>query len=233
MCERLQISYNEVDLKNIKLKDAQLSLLQSQINPHFLYNTLDTIYWMSEFNRTSDVSQMVSSLSRLFRLSLAGDENDMVPLTTEIEHVECYLYIQQVRHQDQLSYLLDTQVDASHYMVNKLILQPLVENAILHGIDVTGCGTVKIYIFQERDCLIYEVRNTGTAVDISAIQEILKKPISAESGIGIRNINDRIRLRHGNEYGISCSLEKDETVFRVTIPVIQREVPAHDNTDDC
>lgn len=233
MCEKLQISYNEVYLKNIKLKDAQLSILQSQINPHFLYNTLDTIYWMSEFNMTKDVSQMVSSLSKLFRLSLAGDENDMVPLSSELEHVSCYLYIQQVRHQEQLKYEIDTQVEASDYMVIKLILQPLVENAILHGIDVTGSGTVKIHIFCSDDCLIYEVRNTGTDVNIDSIQEILNKPISAEKGIGIRNINDRIRLRHGNSYGINCTVEFGETIFKVTMPVIRKEEVPYDNTDDC
>lgn len=223
MCEKLQVSYNEVYLKNIKLKEAEISNLQAQINPHFLYNTLDTIYWMSEFNRTADVSQMISTLSRLFRLSLAGDENDMVPLSSELEHIRCYLYIQQVRHQEQLSYHINTELESSNFMVIKLILQPLVENAILHGIDVTGSGIVRIHIRQEGECLIYEVWNTGTGVNLDSIQEILQKPISAETGIGIKNINDRIKLRHGKSYGITCAVESGETVFRVTMPVIRIE----------
>lgn len=221
MCEKLQISYNEVYLKNMKLKDAKLSILQSQINPHFLYNTLDTIYWMSEFNHTKDVSQMVSSLSKLFRLSLAGDENDMVSLASELEHVECYLYIQQVRHQDQLKYQIDCEVHAADYMVIKLILQPLVENAIIHGIDRIGQGLVKIHISQKDECLVYEVINTGTNVNLDAINETLHKPISAETGIGIKNINDRIQLRHGEHYGITCEVRSGETIFRVTMPVLR------------
>ena len=98
---------------------------------------------------------------------------------------------------------------------------------------MTGSGTVKIHIFCSDDCLIYEVRNTGTDVNIDSIQEILNKPISAEKGIGIRNINDRIRLRHGNSYGISCTVEFGETIFKVTMPVIRKKEVPYDNTDDC
>lgn len=221
MSERLQSLYNEVYLKNIKLKDAQLSILQSQINPHFLYNTLDTIYWMSEFNRTQDVSRMISSLSRLFRLSLSGDENDMVSLESELEHVNCYLYIQKIRYQEQLECSVITDIRPADYMVIKLVLQPLAENAILHGIDTQGEGKVTIHIFEENECLIYEVTDTGGAADPEKINQILGNPISSEGGIGLKNIHDRIRLRHAGNYGINCRVENGRTIFRVTLPIIR------------
>ncbi len=221
MTEKLHTLYNEVYLNNLKLKESQLSALQSQINPHFLYNTLDTIYWMSQFHHTEDVSQMVSALSRLFRLSLSGDKNDMVPLESELEHVRCYMYIQQIRYQDHLSYTIDTQVDTKHLSALKLILQPIVENAILHGIDKRGCGNVKINIFEQDDNLVYEVIDDAGTADVEKISKLLNSPVQSNESIGLKNINDRIILRYSDRYGISCEVKDGKTIFHVLLPIIK------------
>lgn len=223
MSDELADLYNRVYLGNIRLKEAQLEALQAQINPHFLYNTLDTIYWMSEFNHTEDVSKMISALSQLFRLSLSGDQNDMIPLSSELEHIKCFLYIEKIRYDDQLEYDIrivdeDMAKNASDYMVLKLILQPITENAILHGIERCGKGNVNITISRDGECIKYEVSNTGSA-DVERINQILNGPAYQTGSIGLCNIQQRIHLKYGEQYGIICFNRDDCTVVQVRMPL--------------
>lgn len=228
MSEKLQLLYTQNYLSDIKLKQSQLATLQSQINPHFLYNTLDTIYWMSEFHHTHDVSEMISALSSLFRLSLSGDENDMVVLSTELEHTSCYMHIQQIRYQDQLNYNQQVDVDAENLLVLKLILQPIVENAVNHGIGSVKQGVINIHIFRQDDRLIYEVRDSAGAADAEKINRDLSVPVSPDGReIGLKNINDRILLRYPPDCGIRCYIEAGETVFRVVLPLIKKGGDEH------
>lgn len=226
MSQRLNTLYNEIYINEINLKEAQLSVLQAQINPHFLYNTLDTIYWVSEFNHIPEISKMVSSLSRLFQLSLSGDKHDMVPLKNEIEHVQCYLDIQQIRYQERLTYTLSNRLEHNDFLVLKLILQPLVENAILHGIDQVGSGHIDIVLRQENTCLIYQVKDSAALAQPDHINAMLNgefstfsESVTHKKGIGLRNIHERIILRYGKQYGIHCAVTEQQTVFTVRLPL--------------
>lgn len=223
MSDKLVELYERIYLGNIRLKEAQLAELQAKINPHFLYNTLDTIYWMSEFNGTKDVSQMVSYLSKLFRISLSGDQSSRIMLSKELEHIQCFLYIEKIRYGDQLEYSIELigaqlQEHTDDYMVLKLVLQPIVENALIHGIDQDGAGDINIRIWQEEENLIYEISNTGET-DIDHIRKILKDPGEQTNSIGLSNIQQRIQMKYGGNYGITCCNRDGCTVFRVEMPV--------------
>ncbi len=221
MSEKLQTLYTKVYLSELKLKQSQLSALQAQINPHFLYNTLDTIYWMSEFHHTSDVSQMIASLSALFRICISNGDSDQVSLKTEIEHVKCYMYIQQIRYQDQLSFSIHSTVDEERTSVMKLVLQPLVENAVIHGIGVVGHGTVTVEITQQEGKLVYEVSDDACVANAEEINAYIqaKDPVAEGKGIALRNINDRIVLRYSKQYGVTCICDGKRTTFRVLLPL--------------
>lgn len=223
MSDKLVELYERVYVGNIRLKEAQLEELQAKINPHFLYNTLDTIYWMAEFNGTKDVSQMVSYLSKLFRISLSGDQRARIPLSKELEHIQCFLYIEKIRYDDKLEYSIEIVGDelkehTDDYMVLKLVLQPIVENAVLHGIDQDGSGNINIRIWQEEEILVYEISNTGEA-DTEHIRRILEDPTYQTKSIGLCNIQQRIQLKYGEEYGITCFNRDGCTVFRVQMPL--------------
>lgn len=222
MSEKLNVLYNQVYLNEIHIKEMQLSALQAQINPHFLYNTLDTIYWMSEFHNTSDVSNMIGALSKFFRFAITGDDAT-VPLSTEIEHLKCYLYIQQIRHPNDLSYNIQVLCKNLELPVLKLILQPLVENAIIHGIEHKGQGHIEIVVSEENGCLLYKISDTANTADLEKINRCLTAQTTIgkqkKLHIGLSNIQNRIKLRYGSGYGVTCSVEDCKTVFQVKLPL--------------
>lgn len=202
MCRRLKMMHEQVYLSEIRLRDAELHALQSEINPHFLYNTLDTIYWMSEINKTWKVSEMVKSLSNLFRIALAPAPDGLVPLRLEREYIECYLTIQQVRYQDQIRFEFYVQEGLDDLKVLKLLLQPIVENAIIHGVEPAGGGRVVINIYREDDALVYKVFNEGTGVDIAEMETLMGEEQPGKRGLAIHNVNTRLKLRFGSEYAL-------------------------------
>jgi two-component system sensor histidine kinase YesM len=203
MCRRLKMMHEQVYLSQIRLRDAELQALQSEINPHFLYNTLDTIYWMSEISRTWKVSEMVKSLSNLFRIALTPAPNGLVPLSLEREYMQCYLTIQQVRYQDQIRFEFYVQDDLDELMVLKLLLQPIVENAIFHGVEPRGGGRVVINIYREDDSLVYKVFNEGEGVDIQEMRRLMHDEHPERRGLAIRNVSARLRLRFGDDGALS------------------------------
>ncbi len=227
MADKLQSSYEEVYLATLHEKEARLAMLQAQINPHFLYNTLDTIYWMSEMHHTKDISDMVASLSKLFRLSLAKDETPLIPLSKELEHLETYARIQTIRHGDDLTFRIKCNVTKT-LLVPRLILQPLVENAILHGIDKVGHGEVEVNITASDKILCYHVIDSAGLLDADAFNKKLMEPdeLNKEGfGIGINNINNRIKLISGKQYGIFAQNDGYKTTMSVVLPIeIEGEV---------
>jgi two-component system sensor histidine kinase YesM len=200
MCRRLKMMHEQVYLSEIRLRDAELHALQSEINPHFLYNTLDTIYWMSEISKTWKVSEMVKSLSNLFRIALAPAPGGLVPLRLEREYMQCYLTIQQVRYQDQIRFEFYVQEGLDELKVLKLLLQPIVENAIIHGVEPAGGGRVVINIYREDDTLVYKVFNEGTSVDIAEMERLMGEEQPGKRGLAIRNVSARLKLRFGSDY---------------------------------
>ncbi|NQT59697.1 MAG: sensor histidine kinase [Bacteroidetes bacterium] len=205
-------------------RKTELRALQNQINPHFLYNTLDSIVWLAENNRTDDVITTVVALAKFFRISISRGET-FIPVTDELSHIRNYLTIQQIRYQEKFTYTFEIDEGIYEYKVMKLILQPIVENAIYHGI---GDEQEKITIrgYKENGLLIFEVENTGYGVTeerISEMYEILDGTHEVNS-VGIRNVYQRLKLYYGAEGNIIITSKLDEmTNIKLVIPI---ELPA-------
>ena len=205
--------------------------LQAQINPHFLYNTLDTIIWMAEAKKTDQVVEIVSALSSFFRISLSKGM-DWITIGEEVERTRSYLTIQKMRYQDILDFKIEMDDDVSGNTVLKLILQPLVENALYHGIkNKRNGGTIVVRAKRkgEREVLL-EVEDNGigfTPDKLAQLQAELNDDsgdIKLESGCGIGNVNNRIRLYYGKQFGLSVrSAYNTGTCVTLVIPAITED----------
>jgi len=205
-------------------RKSELNALQSQINPHFLYNTLDSIIWLVENNKNREAGEMVVALSRLFRSSISKD-SVTVPLRDEIEHVRNYLLIQKYRYADSFDYRLEVDEDALDCMTMKLILQPIVENCIYHGLkNKIDRGDIKITAKLDGDFLMLSVSDNGYGMRVETISKIYS---SFESGddnesVGLKNIYQRIMLYYGGNAEMRIESEPDEgTVITIKEPVCQ------------
>lgn len=193
LLEKLSISENE-------RKELEIKVLMGQINPHFLYNTLDTIIWMSEFKENEQVIELIKSLAKFFRLSLSKGSN-LIPLGQEIEHIKQYLFIQKQRYGDKIAYTIDIDENLLNYLVPRIILQPIVENSIYHGIkNLDGLGEILIQAHIENNQLRIVVKDNGVGYDLQKIKEIKNTELS---GIGIDNVVQRIKLYCGDNYGLT------------------------------
>ncbi len=214
------------DAKN--LRKAELRTLQAQINPHFLYNTLDAIVWKAEAGDKDEVIGLTSSLSDFFRISLSSGA-DWIPISQEKKHIEGYLKIQQTRYRDILRYEIDIPDEIGEYYILKLLLQPLVENAIYHGIKIKrGGGKITVTGRLEDGNLIFSVRDTGlgmTEDQLKNLSDRMKNGLPTVSegsgGFGLVNVNLRIRLYYNLEAGlkIESSTEGTEVSFKVPCKV--------------
>ncbi|MCB8978422.1 MAG: histidine kinase [Ardenticatenaceae bacterium] len=210
------------------LKKAELRALQAQINPHFLYNTLDTIVWMAESNKTDQVVNIVRALSSFFRIALSKGK-DWISLRQEIEHVSSYLAIQKMRYRDILDYRIEVEEDVMDSTILKLTLQPLVENALYHGIKTKrNGGTIVVQVKRAgEDKVLLNVQDDGvgfTPYKLVQIQESLNQDLDEEvaleeGGFGLRNVHKRIQLYYGKEYGLSVQSHfQGGSQVSVTIP---------------
>ena len=216
---------------------SELEVLQSQINPHFLYNTLDSVIWMTEAGRYEEAIQMVTSLARLFRISLSRGDS-LIPLTEELEHARHYMTIQQIRYRDKFSTRISAQPDTRQLYTLKLIVQPLLENAIYHG--MAGCeedGRITVTAKREGDDLVIDVSDNGTGMPPEVAKGLLDEnrpqTRTSGSGIGVRNVHRRIRLTFGERYGLEVFSEPDEgTTVRIRLPLITAEDAARLQRED-
>ncbi|MCB8983519.1 MAG: sensor histidine kinase [Ardenticatenaceae bacterium] len=210
------------------LKKAELKALQAQINPHFLYNTLDTIVWMAESNNTDQVIEIVRALSSFFRIALSKGK-DWISLQQEIEHVRSYLTIQKMRYRDILDFKIEVEEELLDSTVLKLTLQPLVENALYHGIkSKRNGGTIVVRAHAaENDNVLLEVQDDGvgfTPYKLAQIQDLLVQDLgevtlSEEGGFGLENVHKRIQLYYGQGYGLAIeSHYRSGTRVAVKIP---------------
>jgi len=207
------------------LKKAELRALQAQINPHFLYNTLDTIIWMAESKKTDQVIEIVSALSSFFRISLSKGK-DWITIGEEVERTRSYLTIQKMRYRDIMDYEIKVDEVVLDNTILKLILQPLVENALYHGIkNKRSGGTITLRAKQkDENKILLEVEDNGigfTSEKLAQVQAELNDDsgeIRLESGVGIGNVNKRIKLYYGKQYGLSIESEHN-TGTRVTLLV--------------
>lgn len=221
MAVRIQKLMEKVRQEEITLRKTELKALQAQINPHFLYNTLDAIAWMCEAGRNEDAVEMVNALARLFRISISRG-HELIPIEKELQHAQSYLHIQNFRYKNQFQYTFDVDEGCLQYYCNKITLQPIIENAIYHGMDrMVDEGLIQIGIHQTEDKIIFTVTDNGVGMTEEQCEEVLKKEPGDRAGIGIKNVNDRIKIYFGEQYGLVIESELDEgTRVTITMPKI-------------
>ena len=229
MIDRVSRLLDQVRVEQESLRRAELELLQSQINPHFLYNTLDTIVWLAEAGDQARVVSMVGSLSKFFRASL-GQGKDQVTIKDELDHVRSYLEIQQVRYQDILDYSIDVPKELYDSPVPKITLQPLVENALYHGIkNKRGRGNISITGKSENGCIYIYIEDNGMGMTPERLERVSEKmndpgvfETAEDKGdvFGLSNVNERIKLIFGSRYGIHIdSVYGEGTTVTILLPL--------------
>jgi two-component system sensor histidine kinase YesM len=202
---------NKEELDNQKkLRKAELKALQSQINPHFLYNTLDSIGWMARLNKIDKIEEMIDSMSAYFRISLSKG-SDFISIRNELTHVQKYLSIQKIRYDKKLNYSIDVPEEIMEYKTIKMILQPLVENSIYHGIkEKEGPGEIKITA-TIGDNIVLCVEDTGIGMTKEELDELREVIASGKDNnphaYGVINVNKRIQVFFGDEYGLRYDSE--------------------------
>lgn len=205
MTEEIKNLMEQRDREQQIKRRSELKALQSQINPHFLYNTLDSIIWMAEWGKNQEVVRMTSSLAKLLRRSISN-EQEIVTVAEEVEYTETYLTIQKMRYKDKLEYEILVEPEVMKEKVIKFILQPLVENAIYHGIKYKeGKGLIRIWGFLQEAQMILLVQDDGKGMEAEVLEHIFEKHTrdTRSNGVGLNNVNERIQLYYGEEYGIS------------------------------
>lgn len=222
MVLRIQELMTTVREEEINLRKTELKALQAQINPHFLYNTLDSIAWMCEQGRNADAVRMVHALARLFRISISRG-HELIPIAKEIEHAESYLQIQMYRYKNQFTYDFDVDPDCLSYYCNKITLQPIIENSINHGLDLmVDEGRIDVLVRQDGDDIVFSVRDNGVGMSEEQIEAIMQHGPTDRTGIGIKNVNDRLKIYFGKSYGLHITSEPDVgTCVEIRMPKIK------------
>jgi len=240
MVSKIDHLVKEVYQEKIAQKNAELEALQAQINPHFLYNTLDSINWMLMDIGADDISDVVVSLGDILKYSIHG-KDVLVPLNEEVQYIESYLCIQKNRLEDRLCTSMEIQKEARACMVPKLILQPMVENAILHGIEpMKDGGRVRITAGLEQQNLLITIEDNGPGMAPEELEQC-RAAVYSESGatdsIGMRNVHRRLRLHFGEEYGLAIESRYQEgTIVTLRMPGTRLSAEQEQGTDghsDC
>ncbi|MCI9399530.1 MAG: sensor histidine kinase [Lachnospiraceae bacterium] len=231
MSENLEVMVRQIKEDERKMRHAELRLLQEQINPHFLYNTLDTIVWLIEGGDPDKAVDIVVALSEFFRLVLSKGK-EYISIQEEEQHIRGYLEIQQVRYQDILDFEIMIEPELYQYKILKLTLQPLVENSLYHGIKykrakgkIWVTGVVQRGDPPEEDKILLCVQDNGVGMEedeLKRLQAELQKPCKeTEKGFGLANVNERIRMNFGREYGMTIASKKGcGTKISILIPVV-------------
>ena len=224
MVGRIQQLMVTVRQEEVNLRKTELKALQAQINPHFLYNTLDSIAWMCERGRNADAVNMVHALARLFRISISKG-HELIPIAREIEHAESYLQIQKYRYKNRFTYHFEVDPGCLDYLCNKITLQPIIENAINHGLDLmVEEGHITVQVCPDGQDILFRVRDDGVGMTPEQVAAILNKGPSDRTGIGIKNVNDRLKIYFGKQYGLRIDSVPDEgTCVEIRMPKVRQE----------
>ncbi|MBU3113273.1 sensor histidine kinase [Clostridium lacusfryxellense] len=224
MAIRLKELINQVYIVKLKQREAELQALQAQVNPHFLYNTLDTIYWMARVEKAYETSKLVEALSKLFRLNLNSGK-DVTKVKYEIEHLKSYIVIQEKRHGDLIEFSLNIDQSLLEHNTIKLVLQPIVDNAIYHGIEKKGeHGHIDVTIKSDNNKLIFTIKDDGIGIDTIESSKFLQKVGENNRGFSIKNLNDRLKLYHGEEYGVEFINTGAGTIVNIYQPLSEGEI---------
>jgi len=204
MVDQLKGLIEENYLTKIKRKEAELEALQSQINPHFLYNTLDIAYWSSRMENAPKTEAIISHLAKVFKLGL-NKGNEITTINKEIEHLESYLFIQMLRYDDKPEIRFDIAESIKDNKIIKLLLQPIVENALQHGIaDMEEGGYVYVRGYDDGNEIVFEIEDNGKGIEPEKIDRMLQEKSNKE-GYGINNVYKRIKLYYGEGYGLNIA----------------------------
>ena len=224
MVGRIQQLMVTVRQEEVNLRKTELKALQAQINPHFLYNTLDSIAWMCEQGQNADAVRMVHALARLFRISISKG-HELIPIAREIEHAESYLQIQKYRYKNRFTYHFEVDPGCLDYLCNKITLQPIIENAINHGLDLmVEEGHITVEVCPDGEDILFRVRDDGVGMTPEQVAAILNKGPSDRTGIGIKNVNDRLKIYFGKQYGLRIDSVPDEgTCVEIRMPKVRQE----------
>lgn len=223
MAKRIKTLMQDIVTEQESKRKNEFDILQSQINPHFLYNTLDIIVWMIENGQKQEAAAVVTALARFFRISLSKGRS-IITVRDELEHVRNYLMIQQMRFKNKFTYRIEAKEDVMELVSLKLILQPLVENAIYYGMEfMDGDGEIDVEVYRESEDLLFRVSDNGLGMTQEQAESLLseKEHISSKrgSGIGVKNVNERIRLYFGEKYGLTIQSEPDDgTLITIRLP---------------
>ena len=241
MADRLETLIEQVRQNQDHLSKAELRTLQAQINPHFLYNTLDTIVWQAESGKGDEVVRLTRNLSDFFRIALSSGA-DWIPVSQELKHVSAYLSIQKTRYRDILDYEVDQAEGLEEVYMLKLLLQPLVENALYHGIkNRRGGGRILVKVKRQNRIMTFTVADTGKGMSpeqLKALEESLQAEIPTSqaamepghSGFGMRNVDMRIRLYYKKQTGLLIQSGPEGTEVSFSIPIRTREEIDHDES---
>lgn len=235
MARRIQMLMEDIVVQHESKRKSEFDTLQSQINPHFLYNTLDIIVWMIENEQKQEAVKVVTALARFFRISLSKGRS-IIPVRDELEHVRNYLTIQQKRFKNKFIYRIEAEDEVLSLTSLKLMLQPLVENAIYHGMEfMDGDGEILVKAERKEDCLYFTIEDNGLGMTEKQVEGLLtgetKSTSGKGSGIGVKNVNERIRLYFGEDYGLKIISEPDEgTTIIIRLPaVLFQELAENEN----
>ena len=224
MVNQLHVLMDNIVKEQESKRKSELNALQAQINPHFLYNTLDSIVWMIENENYDRAITMVTALARLFRISLSKGKN-IISVKDEIEHARNYLTIQNIRYKNKFTYNIDVDEETLNLSTIKLIIQPLIENAIYHGMEfMGGDGEILIKAYLKEEDLYIDVIDNGLGMEQEVADTLLTRENNGKkksSGIGLKNVHQRIQIYYGVEYGLKIYSEPDEgTTIRIHVPAI-------------
>lgn len=237
MAKRIQTLMDDIVAEHESKRKSEFDTLQSQINPHFLYNTLDIIVWMMENEQKNEAVKVVTALARFFRISLSKGKS-IITVRDELEHVRNYLMIQQMRFKNKFEYVIRSDESTLELASLKLMLQPLVENAIYHGMEFKdGDGKIEICACLKDGELYITIRDNGLGMTREQVENLLTDSAHVSSkrgsGIGVKNVNERIRLYFGKDYGLLIESEPDEgTMIQIHLPAVPyREILEREKYD--
>lgn len=223
MIQQIEELMEQNRMEQEEKRKSELKALQSQINPHFLYNTLDSIIWMAEGKKNEEVVLMTSSLAKFLRQSISN-EDQLVPIAQEVEYVRSYLTIQKMRYKNKLEYEIYLENSIKSCQIVKLVLQPIIENAIYHGIKYKESkGLVTVRGCEKAGCVVLEVADNGVGMDEQTLEHIFErhKVNYRSNGVGVYNVQKRLKLYFGNDYGITYQSKKGVgTKAVITIPKV-------------
>lgn len=228
MARQIQVLMDDIVTEHESKRKSEFDTLQSQINPHFLYNTLDIIVWMIENERQSEAVKVVTALARFFRISLSKGKS-IITVRDELEHVRNYLMIQEMRYKNKFTYAIESEAETLELASLKLMLQPLVENAIYHGMEfMDGDGEILIRSYLDQGDLYLTIGDNGLGMTPEQVSSLMSETghvaSGRGSGIGVKNVNERIHLYFGGQYGLDIQSEPDEgTTIVIHLPAIPYE----------